>query len=155
MSFAFQRRRGTTAAHTSFTGLLGELTVDTTKDTVVVHDGSTAGGFPLAKQRLAPATTSGTTYTLALTDAGGIVTTSSTAAVTVTVPASVFNAGDTITVIQDAAGQVTFAAATSVTIVSTGAATAAPKIRAAYAAATVYYKTGGASPTVTIVGDLA
>ena len=49
MSFAFQRRRGTTAAHTSFTGLLGELTVDTDKDTVVVHDGSTAGGFPLAR----------------------------------------------------------------------------------------------------------
>lgn len=155
MSFAFQRRRGTTAAHTSFTGLLGELTVDTDKDTVVVHDGSTAGGFPLAKQRLVPATTSGTTYTLALTDAGGTVTTSGTSAVTVTVPASVFNAGDTITVIQDAAGQVTFAAATSVTIVSTGATTAAPKIRAAYAAATVYYKTGGASPTVTIVGDIA
>jgi hypothetical protein len=154
MSFAFQRRRGTTAAHTSFTGLLGELTVDTDKDTVVVHDGSTAGGFPLAKQRLVPATTSGTTYTLALTDANGIVTTTATAAVTVTVPASVFNAGDTITVIQDAAGQVTFAAATSVTIVSTGATTAAPKIRAAYAAATVYYKTGGASPTVTIVGDI-
>jgi hypothetical protein len=49
MSFAFQRRRGTTAAHASFTGLLGELTVDTDKDTVVVHDGSTAGGFPLAR----------------------------------------------------------------------------------------------------------
>jgi hypothetical protein len=29
---------------------VGELTVDTTKDTVVVHDGSTAGGFPLAKE---------------------------------------------------------------------------------------------------------
>ena len=49
MSFAFQRRRGTTAQHASFTGLLGELTVDTDKDTVVVHDGSTAGGFPLAR----------------------------------------------------------------------------------------------------------
>ena len=155
MSFAFQRRRGTTAAHTSFTGLLGELTVDTDKDVVVVHDGSTAGGFPLAKQRLVPTTTSSSTYTLALADAGGIVTTTNTSSVIVTVPASVFNAGDTITVIQDAAGQVTFSAATSVTIVSTGATTASPKIRAAYAGATVYYKTGGASPTVTIVGDLA
>jgi len=46
MPFAFQRRRGTTAEHASFTGLLGELTVDTDKDVVVVHDGSTAGGFP-------------------------------------------------------------------------------------------------------------
>jgi hypothetical protein len=62
MSFAFQRRRGTTAAHASFTGLLGELTVDTDKDTVVVHDGSTAGGFPLARAQggsLADATTRG------------------------------------------------------------------------------------------------
>jgi len=51
MPFAFQRRRGTTAQHASFTGLLGELTVDTDKDTVVVHDGSTAGGFPLARAK--------------------------------------------------------------------------------------------------------
>jgi hypothetical protein len=50
MSFAFQRRRGTTSQHSTFTGLLAELTVDTDKDTVVVHDGSTAGGFPLAKE---------------------------------------------------------------------------------------------------------
>lgn len=50
MSFAFQRRRGTTAQHSTFTGLLGELTVDTDKDTVVVHDGATAGGFPLARE---------------------------------------------------------------------------------------------------------
>jgi hypothetical protein len=46
MPFAFQRRRGTTAQHATFTGLLGELTVDTDKDVVVVHDGATAGGFP-------------------------------------------------------------------------------------------------------------
>jgi hypothetical protein len=51
MPFAFQRRRGTTAQHASFTGLLGELTVDTDKDVVVVHDGATAGGFPLARAK--------------------------------------------------------------------------------------------------------
>lgn len=49
MPFAFQRRRGTTAQHASFTGLNAELTVDTDKKTVVVHDGSTAGGVPLAR----------------------------------------------------------------------------------------------------------
>jgi hypothetical protein len=43
-------RRGTTTAHSTFTGAEGEVTVDTTKDTIVVHDGSTAGGFPLAKE---------------------------------------------------------------------------------------------------------
>jgi hypothetical protein len=48
-AFALQLRRGTTAQHSTFTGLVGEITVDTDKDTIVVHDGSTAGGFPLAK----------------------------------------------------------------------------------------------------------
>jgi len=48
-SFAIQLRRGTTAEHSTFTGLVGEITVDTTKDTLVVHDGVTAGGYPLAK----------------------------------------------------------------------------------------------------------
>ena len=47
-SQAFQRRRGTTANHASFTGLAGEVTVDTTKNTTVVHNGVKAGGFPLA-----------------------------------------------------------------------------------------------------------
>jgi hypothetical protein len=48
-AFAMQLRRGTTAQHSAFTGLVGEITVDTDKDTIVVHDGSTAGGYPLAK----------------------------------------------------------------------------------------------------------
>ena len=50
MSFAVQQRRGTTAQHSTFTGLQGEITVDTTKKTIVVHDGSTPGGIPLAKE---------------------------------------------------------------------------------------------------------
>lgn len=49
MPTAIQRRRGTTAQHASFTGLVGEITVDTDKKTAVVHDGATAGGFPLAR----------------------------------------------------------------------------------------------------------
>jgi hypothetical protein len=48
-SFAIQLRRGTSSEHSTFTGLVGEITVDTTKDTLVVHDGVTAGGYPLAK----------------------------------------------------------------------------------------------------------
>ena len=50
MSTQVQRRKGTTAQHASFTGASAELTVDTTKNTVVVHDGATAGGIPLAKE---------------------------------------------------------------------------------------------------------
>ena len=50
MSTAIQRRRGTTAEHSTFAGLAGEITVDTTKDTAVVHDASTSGGFPLVTE---------------------------------------------------------------------------------------------------------
>jgi len=49
MATAIQRRRGTATQHGSFTGLLGEITIDTTNNTVRVHDGSTAGGHRLAK----------------------------------------------------------------------------------------------------------
>lgn len=40
-------RRGTTAEHASFTGADGEVTFDTDKQTWVMHDGLTAGGFPM------------------------------------------------------------------------------------------------------------
>lgn len=42
--------RGTTAQHSGYTGPAGECTVDTTKSTLVVHDGKTAGGHPLVKE---------------------------------------------------------------------------------------------------------
>lgn len=47
MSTEVRWRRGTTAQHASFTGALGEITVDTDKKTVVVHDGTTPGGNPV------------------------------------------------------------------------------------------------------------
>ena len=50
MSTQLQLRRGTTAEHASFTGAVGETTVDTSKDTLVIHDGTTQGGFPLARE---------------------------------------------------------------------------------------------------------
>jgi hypothetical protein len=53
MTTAVQHRRGTTAEHATFTGLEGEVTIDTTKDTAVIHDGTLAGGYPLAKENLA------------------------------------------------------------------------------------------------------
>lgn len=49
MAKQVQIRRGTTAEHATFVGAVGEITVDTDKDVVVVHDGSTAGGYPLSK----------------------------------------------------------------------------------------------------------
>ncbi|MCP4395445.1 MAG: hypothetical protein GY804_14440 [Alphaproteobacteria bacterium] len=50
MSIAVQRRRGASADHATFTGFDGEVTVDTDKKTLVVHDGATAGGFSLARE---------------------------------------------------------------------------------------------------------
>jgi hypothetical protein len=151
MAFAFQRRRGTTAQHASFTGLNAELTVDTDKEVVVVHDGSTAGGFPLLKQRPFFNAQTGTTYTLVAADAAKVLTASNAGAITVTVPSGVFVAGDIITVVQTGAGQVTFAAS-GTTITSVGATAAAPKIRTQYAAAQVICT---ASDTFVIVGDIA
>tara|TARA_R110002020_G_scaffold173776_4_gene364730 strand:- start:2072 stop:3265 length:1194 start_codon:yes stop_codon:yes gene_type:complete len=46
MAKRLQLRGGTTSQHASFTGAVREVTVDTDKDILVVHDGSTAGGFP-------------------------------------------------------------------------------------------------------------
>ena len=48
MSKKVQLRRGTTAETSTFTGAVGEVTVDTDSKVPVVHDGVTAGGFPTA-----------------------------------------------------------------------------------------------------------
>jgi hypothetical protein len=76
MSKLLQLRGGTTTEHATFTGALREVTVDTTKDTLVVHDGATAGGFP---QYPAP-TITGTSVTATnasfhIASAGGITIT--------------------------------------------------------------------------------
>lgn len=43
-------RRGNTAEHANFTGAQGELTVDTDKNALVLHDGATQGGIQVAKE---------------------------------------------------------------------------------------------------------
>ena len=50
MAKLLKLRRGTTSQHSSFTGAEGEVTIDTTKDTAVVHDGTTQAGRPLARE---------------------------------------------------------------------------------------------------------
>ena len=58
MAIQIQLRQGTTTEHNSFTGAVGEVTVDTTKDVPVVHDGVTAGGHPVAAKANADGTIS-------------------------------------------------------------------------------------------------
>ena len=48
MAKIVQLRRGTTTEHNTFTGAVGEVTVDTTNNTLRVHDGSTVGGTRIA-----------------------------------------------------------------------------------------------------------
>ena len=50
MATQVQFRRGTTGEHSAFTGAVGEVTVDTEKKTVCIHDATTLGGFPLLRE---------------------------------------------------------------------------------------------------------
>ena len=95
----------------------------------------------------------GTTYTLVVADAANkLVTTSNAAAVTVTIPPSVFTAGNTINVQSIGVGLTSFAQGAGVTITSTGATSTAPILRARYSAATVICT---AANTFTVIGDLS
>ena len=95
----------------------------------------------------------GTTYTLVVADAQNkLVTTFNASPVTVTIPPSVFVAGNIINVQSIGVGLTTFAQGAGVTITSTGAVSTAPVLRARYSAATVICT---ASNTFTILGDIA
>ena len=52
MAKLLKLRRGNTSQHSNFTGAEGEVTVDTDKDTLVVHDGANAGGKALLREDL-------------------------------------------------------------------------------------------------------
>ena len=94
---------------------------------------------------------SGTTYTLAASDIGNLITTSNASAITVTVPPSTFSIGDVINIQQTDIGQVTFIQGSGVTITSTGLTTNSPKLRTQYSSATVICV---ASNSFTILGDI-
>ena len=74
MSTQVQIRRGNTAQTAAFTGAIAELTVDTDKKVVVVHDGTTAGGNPLIRANTSITTgqilTSNGSHLLALSNTG-------------------------------------------------------------------------------------
>jgi hypothetical protein len=104
-------------------------------------------------QRLALNAQTGTTYTLVAADASyKLVTASNAAAITVTVPPSIFTAGDVVNLQQIGAGQVTFAQGAGVTITSRGATATAPKLTAQYSACSIICT---ASNTFTVIGDLS
>ena len=110
MPTTLQFRRYGTAATASVTGANGEITIDTDKETVVVHDGTLAGGYPLVRDgattisdqfgnlRKIPQSGSdkATSYTLAANDVGRLIVVTTSGSVVV--PNSVFASGDVVSV---------------------------------------------------------
>jgi hypothetical protein len=97
----------------------------------------------------------GTTYTFVLADDCKLVTASNASAQTYTIPpvsSVAYNTGTQLNIVQKGAGQVTFAAGSGVTIRSTGASAAAPKLRAQYSSATAIYE---GSDVWYVIGDIA
>lgn len=94
----------------------------------------------------------GTTYTFVASDVGKLVTTSNASAITVTIPPSVFAVGNIVNVQSIGVGLTTFAAGAGVTITSTGATSAAPKLKKQFSACTFICT---ASNVFTVVGDLS
>jgi hypothetical protein len=128
--------------------LVGRATTDTLTNKTL-----TSPVITTPTQRLTLNAQTGTTYTLVATDASyKLVTCSNAAAITVTVPPSIFTAGDVINLQQIGAGQVTFAQGAGVTITSTGATSSAPNLRAQESACSIICT---ASNTFTVIGDLS
>lgn len=81
----------------------------------------------------------GTTYTTVLADNGKLVTQTNASAITTTIPPAssvAYPVGAQINLAQLGAGQVTIQGGSGVTVVSTGATAATPKLRAQYSTAT-------------------
>ena len=94
-------------------------------------------------------TQTGTTYTLVAGDVGEYVTLNNASGITLTVPASVFSAGDTVNLVQLGAGQVTISAGAGMTLNSEGAKL---KLKGQYAVATILFTSASAA---VVLGNLS
>lgn len=113
--------------------------------------GGVTSGTAVLRLKLEFDAETGTTYTLVAGNLNQLVTLNNASSITLTVPPSVFSAGDVINIAQIGAGQVTLAQGAGVTITSTGATASAPKLRVRYSAASIICT---ASNTFLVVGDL-
>jgi hypothetical protein len=129
----------------------GDITAITTGTDSGLAGGVTSGAANLRLKLEFDAET-GTTYTLVAGNLNQLVTLNNASSITLTIPPSVFSAGDVINVAQIGAGQVTMAQGSGVTINSTGATATAPKLRARYSAASIICT---ATNTFLVVGDIA
>ena len=132
----------------------GTVTIPSGADTLVARtstDTLTNKTLTAPKINLAFNAQTGTTYTLVAADSGKLVTSSNASAVVITIPASVFAAGEQINVQSIGVGLTTISGG-AVTITSTGASTIAPILRARYSACTIICT---ASNVFTVIGDLS
>jgi hypothetical protein len=114
--------------------------------------GGVTSGTAVLRLKLEFDAETGTTYTLVAGNLNQLVTLNNASPITLTVPPSVFSAGDVINIAQIGAGQVTLAQGAGVTITSTGATSSAPKLRAQNSAASIICT---ASNTFLVIGDIA
>ena len=144
------------AGTSSFSGAYADLTGKPTLGTAAATastDYATAAQGAKADTALQPATgqainaQTGTTYTLVAADAGKLVTLANAAAITLTVPGSVFTAGRRVDVLVLGAGMVT-AVGSSCTVNGTPSLVS----RAQYSAFSVLFTS---ATTAVVVGDLA
>jgi hypothetical protein len=156
MADQLQLRGGTTAQTATFTGALREVTVDTDKDTLVVHDNALAGGYPLLRQDLSnlPA---GTIDNADINASAAIV---DTKLATIATAGKVSNSATTATdantasaiVARDASGNFT---AGTITAALTGAASSnVLKAGDTMTGALVVPLASAATPSITFTGDL-
>lgn len=143
-------KRGNTAKNNAYTGSAGELTVDTTKKTVVVHDGVTPGGSVLATDVTVSTHTSRVDNPHAVTKAQvGLGNVDNTADVNkVVLSASKLTTSRTISTSGDVTGSIGFNGSADVTIPITLANTGVGS--GTYRSVTVDTKgrvTAGSNPT--------
>lgn len=113
--------------------------------------GATSGTVTL-RLKLAFNAQTTTGYTLVVSDLNKLVTLDNSSSINLTVPPSVFSAGDVVNISQIGTGQVTLLQGAGVTINSTGATSTSPKTRARFSAASIVCTT---SNTFLTLGDIA
>ena len=153
--FAFTKDTNTTWYYTGSAWVVSGATGDIEGITTGTDSGLSGGvtsGTAVLRLKLQFDAETGTTYTLVAGNLNQLVTLNNASPITLTVPPSVFSAGDVINIAQIGAGQVTLAQGAGVTITSTGATASAPKLRVRYSAASIICT---ASNTFLVVGDLA
>ena len=146
---------GGTKSIADITALVTKTDTQTLTNKTIDYNSNTITNLPGTTFDLTLNAQTGTTYTLALTDKNKLVTLNNAGAITLTLPPSgtaAFTTGMQVHIQQIGAGQVSIVAGSGVTITSTGATAAAPKLRAQYSAATIIC-TG--TSTFTVIGDIA